>query len=112
MNRHTEMLAQLRDCPEFSPQIREAAQWALDRLAEPPAVTVKPLVWVDRIGKCVCESTTIIGPYEIYQDGAWIALWFAGYRISGAFSTLEAAKAAAQADYAARIRSALKGDAK
>jgi hypothetical protein len=72
---------------------------------------VKPLVWDIRTGRLICEATSLIGPYEIYQDGAWIALWFNGARISGAIASVEAAMRAAQADYTARILTALDLDA-
>jgi len=72
---------------------------------------VKPLVWDIRTGRLICEATSLIGPYEIYQDGAWIALWFNGARISGAIASVEAAMRAAQADYTDRILSALDLDA-
>lgn len=45
---------------------------------------VKPLVWVDLIGRMKCEAETLCGRYAIAQDGAWIALWRNGGRISGA----------------------------
>lgn len=70
-------------------------------------VTVKPLEWVDMVGRTVALAASIVGNYEIKQDGAWNALWFNGSRISGALPSIEAAKAAAQADYEARILAAL-----
>ena len=111
MNRHTEMLAQLRDCPEFSPQIREAAQWALDRLAEPPAVTVKPLVWVKHPAKDIWRAIVGFGVYKVF--GVSFPSWDfyswsdAKDKISKPSETIEAAKAAAQADYEARILAAI-----
>jgi hypothetical protein len=68
---------------------------------------VKPLEWVDMTGRTVALSASIVGNYEIKQDGAWIAIWFNGSRLGGALPTIEAAKAAAQADYTARILATL-----
>lgn len=70
-------------------------------------VNVKPLVWIDLIGRVKCESFTHMGRYAIAQDGEWIALWVGAARIAGALPSIEAAKAAAQADYEARIMAAL-----
>ena len=109
--------AEVAELQEEVGRLRMAVLWPApkesdqDALRAIPAVQVgvKPLEWVDRIGngKCKCEAETVVGLYGIYQDGAWIALRFNGYRISGALPTIEAAKAAAQADYEARIRSEL-----
>lgn len=72
-----------------------------------PAVTVgvRPLVWRDD-GTNGHETDHAFGFYEVYPSPEGDMLSRDGVD-SGVFPTLEAAKAAAQADYDARIRSAL-----
>jgi len=73
-------------------------------------VRVKPLVWEKD-----ASNSWVAGPYSIHHrwphnDGPFIvSAYFAniGAAHLGSFSTLEAAKAAAQADYEARILAAL-----
>jgi hypothetical protein len=79
---------------------------------------VKPLEWVDRIVDDEDGGTDVAGsaaqtayPQQYWtslhheEDGKW-RLYF-GLSIIGRFGTEDAAKAAAQADYEVRIRSAL-----
>jgi hypothetical protein len=74
-------------------------------------VRVKPLVWEeDDRGDWVAKSAT--GPYRIVQTKSPKDKWHEVTRMSAAYGgplhdTLEAAKAAAQADYAARILSSV-----
>lgn len=75
-----------------------------------PAVSVKPLKWVDRSDRIspqyVAES--IVGSYSIDRTKGGAFLWWtSALRGKVEVRTLEAAKAAAQADYERRIRSAL-----
>lgn len=76
-------------------------------LATLPAaqVTVKPLEWRDD-GTNGHETDHAFGFYEVYPSPEGDMLSRDGVD-SGVFPTIEAAKAAAQADYDARIRSAL-----
>jgi hypothetical protein len=74
-----------------------------------PVVTVKPLVWRGRDDACRAGAGDF-GVYEIfdiYGEFKLSRVMNGNGRIIGAFPTLEAAKAAAQADYAARILAAL-----
>ncbi|KQI67014.1 hypothetical protein AN189_17465 [Loktanella sp. 3ANDIMAR09] len=68
---------------------------------------VKPLVWVNAPWHLDCELADEFGLYQIAKDeGTWFL--YIGHAETGiAHATLEAAKAAAQADYAERILSAL-----
>lgn len=112
---HAAELALMAADTELSVPYREAAQWALERLAEPPAVTVKPLVWDDFHGRGAKAQAWNDANYMIqkWNDGRWeISASYPGYStfIEGAdrfYPTLEAAKSAAQADYAARILAAI-----
>lgn len=83
--------------------------------AEPASVRVKPLVWVERDGSSYRQANSAFGQYQI----SWLMefeIWqlFMPVRYGDDFrkcflshSTLDAAKAAAQADYEARILSAI-----
>ena len=72
--------------------------------------TVKPLVWAPVLGTNERAHSDGLC-YEVAQrtsSGEWFWwLQHIPHRLSVPFSTLEAAKAAAQADYEARIRAAL-----
>jgi hypothetical protein len=77
------------------------------------ATRVKPLVWQEFQGNRLGprkEADSPVGRYAIFIDGAWFKLTRSGSRIGGAIPTLEAAKAAAQADYEQRIRAAIGGN--
>jgi len=81
-----------------------------------PAPKVKPLVWVTHGGiPGLHEASSPIGWY--YNIWASEGVWYEGDPASGEpmrkkYATIEAAKAAAQADYDARILAALMmGDA-
>jgi hypothetical protein len=65
------------------------------------AVTVKPLEWVENVDTCLdCALVDTFGLYEITED----AVLFSGHCSTGQrHSTIEAAKAAAQVDFTARI---------
>ena len=80
------------------------------KLAE--AREVKPLEWVPGIGDELIARSAY-GKYAICKP--WFTgrgmFWLRGI-FNGNYDSLEAAKAAAQADYEARILSALKGAAK
>lgn len=69
---------------------------------EAVAVKIRPLEWSDP-GLGILYADTIVGAYKINKDGYW---WLADSEMRKA-ADVEAAKAAAQADYATRIRSAL-----
>ena len=78
-------------------------------LAVAPGVEVKPLEW-ENIGEVWFEADTVVGTYRIQcnrGEYAWCIddddVWHHGEHVG----TLEAAKSAAQADYTARIMSAL-----
>lgn len=98
--------------PEFSytPPIENYAIEVRNRrilyLAPPaPAVAIKPLEWVDDGEKSRAESS--IGDYvvgKVHNVSGWFCLGGTGWNSTGSF---EKAKAAAQADYEARIRLAL-----
>jgi len=68
---------------------------------DPARVTVKPLVWRDD-GTNGHDTDHAFGFYEVYPDPRGDMLSRDGVD-SGIFGTIEAAKAAAQADYEARI---------
>ena len=73
-------------------------------------VTVKPLVWDDRGYEWSWWADTALGrgTYQIRcEGGIGYLVDFDGVTIGEPHDTLEAAKAAAQADYDARIRSAI-----
>lgn len=82
---------------------------ALSAPVEAP-VAVKPLEW-RTVGKTDHVAETLFGNYEIWPhratdiDGA--SVWRFGDKSGESAETLDAAKAAAQADYEQRIRSAL-----
>lgn len=88
---------------------------ACDILRALPAVTVgvKPLVWEDMGENFAKAAAPLFGNIrcERYGEGGFTISWsvpgFAGQFTLGSFPTLEAAKAAAQADYEARILAAL-----
>jgi hypothetical protein len=80
-----------------------------------PGVSIKPLVWVDFEGKGAKAQAWNEANYmiQLWSDGRYeISASYPGYStfIHGTdrwYPTLEAAKAAAQADYERRIRAAL-----
>ena len=74
---------------------------------------VKPLVWSGSESDCYMQATTIIGQHciGVMNDG-WYAEFEAHserkpFSLGWYYKTAEAAKAAAQADYEARILAAL-----
>lgn len=92
--------------------------WTKEAIVAIPAVTpqpvaakVKPLEWkspacrADRVS-CYSYGCNSYG-YDVFPDGAWFKLMGPDGRIGGALPNIKAAQAAAQADYEARIRSAL-----
>lgn len=74
-------------------------------------VVVKPLEWGEpyRHGEYVSvDARSVVGSYSIFQlRPDLMATWCYYGREQGVVDTLDAAKAAAQADYETRIRSAL-----
>ncbi len=68
---------------------------------ERAGLRVKPLEWWLSDIKDTCSDAPF-GRYRIRRDGAWFALYGPRGRIGGALPTLEAARAAAEADHAAR----------
>lgn len=105
------------DCPEDA---LTAAQAEIARLtAERDAamagrVKVKPLVWKAsglKTDQAACYAYGSYGyGYEISSDGARIGLYGPDGRMGGGLPSIEAAKAAAQADYEARVLAALQPD--
>ncbi len=81
----------------------------------PDAVKVKPLEWRDRYEKPLRENDliadSVCGQYVIRPSASnqGFRLWMPGmdYNRAGVHLTVDSAKAAAQADYEARIRAAL-----
>jgi hypothetical protein len=74
---------------------------------------VKPLVWevtFSEIPRHAINALTSVGMFVVVQDfvGMNVAVWWYSGQV---FDTIEAAKAAAQADYTARILAALDTDA-
>jgi len=98
-----------------------ADQWVADGIpiiplyAAPPApaqpVAIKPLEWVKSKNSDVGHwhaDTSAFECYEVWAELDGKSRWYAPYMNAGVtVENLEAAKAAAQADYEARIRSAL-----
>jgi hypothetical protein len=101
----------LSEAPEVQALIAEAVE---------RATRVKPLVW-ENVGRCVGwqvqdENTHMYiacshgRKYEVAKGrGGWFAEWQGEYHARD-LPTLEAAKAAAQADYEQRIRAAIGGE--
>lgn len=83
----------------------EAALTAAFAAMPEPSVKVKPLEWKDApvppSGECLASS--VVGLYCIPHGSGIFHLRFRDSIALGDFSTLDAAKAAAQADYEARI---------
>ena len=71
-------------------------------LAVAPGVEVKPLQWVEDLGFWKAQ-TNLIACYSVWDCGDH---WECSL-LDGKFPSAEAAKSAAQADYTARIMSAL-----
>lgn len=65
-------------------------------------VQIKPLEWVDEFGHSQAR-TNLFASYSVWDASDY---WECNL-IDGKFKTIEAAKAAAQQDYSARILSAL-----
>lgn len=104
-----------RDPELVADYLKRPHVWTIEPLyrAAPPAAeaVVKPLEWKTAAPNCE-EAESSIGEYSIERDPdeqmtvfPW-STWGPDDMV-GHFDTLEAAKAAAQADYDARIRSAL-----
>lgn len=87
----------------------EAALEAAFAAVPGPSVKVKPLEWKDApvppSGECLASS--VVGLYCIPHGSGIFHLRFRDSIALGDFSTLDAAKAAAQADYEARIMAAI-----
>lgn len=88
------------------------SQKTVNAIAALPAVTVgvKPLVWEDRSSAVHprFKAVTGFGTYYIERNKAGLFDWWSPYRMGKTeVKTLDAAKAAAQADYTARILAAL-----
>jgi len=82
--------------------------------APAPTVKVKPLVWVKHPTKDIWRCDTSSGVYKVFGIGASPSWDFDGFtsdgklvQVSQLTATVEAAKAAAQADYEGRILSAI-----
>lgn len=77
-------------------------------------VKVRPLMWQTsglKSDRAACYAYGLHGyGYEIFHDGAWFSLRGPDGRLGGALPSPDAAKAAAQADYEARIIAALQPD--
>lgn len=74
--------------------------------SEKLAGLVKPLEWVDLSDSCIAH--TPFGVYKVAQAGETVNMFIARSELPKSFhATADEAKAAAQADYAARILSAL-----
>lgn len=80
---------------------RELAEARAERDA---VVAVKPLEWTDGASMGGCYAVNAIATYFAYLDGSWTGPARHTVVTNG---TLDEAKAACQADYEARIRSAL-----
>jgi hypothetical protein len=93
--------------PDILRPLLEAALSAKEE-AEPGAV--KPLVWTKHPNATAWRCDTIVGRYQVFAvmgDPSWTLDGLPGQNASGYVDTAFGAKAAAQADYEARIRSAL-----
>lgn len=74
--------------------------------ASPSGVRVKPLEWIGLSDSCIAH--TPFGVYKVAQAGETVNMFIARSELPKSFhATLDEAKAAAQADYEARILSAL-----
>lgn len=77
-------------------------------------VKVKQLAWQTsglKSDRAACYAYGLHGyGYEIFHDGAWFSLRGPDGRLGGALPSPDAAKAAAQADYEARILAAIQPD--
>lgn len=103
-----------RRFPIAPPTPEEAAAFRAEQeAAHPPAPQpeVKALEWREEKPK-IWRATSMLGRYTIIQETARQSIWWGpeptNY-VEPVASTLEAAKAAAQADFDRRIRSALVG---
>ncbi len=105
--------AQRRDVPDgVRQQIIEAAAHlaAAPDPASVDAVAVKALEWVGLSESCIAH--TPFGIYKVAQAGETVNMFIARSELPKSFhATIDEAKAAAQADYEARILSALASDA-
>ncbi|XHB99383.1 hypothetical protein ABWH97_00085 [Nitratireductor sp. ac15] len=107
---HAECLA---DSPTVDLETGEPVDGPIDTFPhvapKAEAVTVKPLEW-EKLDEVSYRATAIGLRYYVYlnsDDGLW-HMYSEGYQpVNGEFTTSEEAKAAAQADYAARILSAI-----
>ena len=75
--------------------------------AQPVAVKVKPLVWFEVYRARVGGKYTADGYTIMWIEGVWLLSFAGESRSAWRFTDLDAAKAAAQADYEARIMAAL-----
>jgi len=94
-----------------SRRMRVAITAYLQAVGPEPAVAVRPLEW-DRETPTEWQPETwkagsLVGEYDIQREKDGTFSGFAPNAGTDLFHTLEAAKAAAEADYASRIRSAL-----
>lgn len=99
--------AALSEAPEVHALIADAVE---------KATRVKPLVWRTYSNNGNCDASTRFGPYSVEdcdEDGwgMWTPQEYGSGDdpANGYHPTLEAAKAAAQADYEQRIRAAIGG---
>lgn len=83
-----------------------AAESALSASGAPGPVAVKPLTW-ELVDDDWWGAETVVGVYEVRQARASVRVRFCEGGMIPFDGTIEAAKAAAQADYETRIRSAL-----
>ena len=90
-------------------QVRDAWNRRADLAAVQPAqVRVKPLVFnFLNLRRYAYSAHSIVGYYEIHHEADLFSVWYSGSRIQHVIPTIDLAKAAAQADYEARIFAAL-----
>lgn len=90
------------DCPGYDVLCDLNAWNRRADLVPAPSVTVKPLEWEDHEGQSYAIGAGAEYLVELSHNGSWY------YEdVAGPFDSLDAAKAAAQADYEARIMAAI-----
>ena len=118
-----ELIASLRQAVADAADLLEASQGEVARLSapadpQPVAVTVKPLVWVNLaitkehkgLSGVWLHACGINGQYEVHvfnTEPTHVMMNGPGIVPTAIYTTIAGAKAAAQADYEARILSAL-----
>jgi hypothetical protein len=106
-----DLITRAREAMDLEPRASRRALWreVIEALERAAPLRIKPLKWVSYVtdkGTTVFMARTSIGDYLIVSSG-----WFLrGQSSWNQTQSADAAKAAAQADYEARIRSALDPD--